>query len=56
MLTAVEPMQWIEQFGRWSMEEFVAESQDMRDVYHLSQGRGKLRTGRSYAICDHSLS
>jgi len=32
MLTAVELMQWIEQFGRWNVQEFLAKSQDMRDV------------------------
>ena len=32
MLTGVELMQWIEQFGRWSVQEFVAQRQDMRDV------------------------
>jgi hypothetical protein len=32
MLTGGELMQWIEQFGRWNVQEFVAKSQDMRDV------------------------
>jgi len=32
MLTGVELMQWIEQFGRWNVQEFVAGSQDMMDV------------------------
>jgi hypothetical protein len=32
MLTGVELMQWIEQFGRWNVQEFLAKSQDMRDV------------------------
>ena len=32
MLTLVELMQWIEQFGRWNVQEFVAGSQDMMDV------------------------
>ncbi len=32
MLTGVELMQWIEQFGRWNVQEFVAKRQDMRDV------------------------
>jgi len=32
MLTGVELMQWIEQFGRWNVQEFVAKSRDMRDV------------------------
>ena len=32
MLTGVELMEWIEQFGRWNVQEFVVESRDMRDV------------------------
>jgi uncharacterized protein YpiB (UPF0302 family) len=32
MLTGVELMQWIEQFGRWNVQEFVAKSRDMTDV------------------------
>ncbi len=32
MLTGVELMQWIEHFGRWHVQEFVAKRQDMRDV------------------------
>jgi hypothetical protein len=32
MLNDVELMQWIEHFGRWNVQEFVAKSQDMRDV------------------------
>jgi hypothetical protein len=32
MLTGVELMQWIEQYGRWNVQEFVANSRDMRDV------------------------
>jgi hypothetical protein len=33
MLRDVELMLWIEQFGRWNVQEFVAKRQDMmRDV------------------------
>jgi len=32
MLTDGELMLWIEQFGRWNVQEFVAKRQDMRDV------------------------
>jgi hypothetical protein len=32
MLTGVELMQWIENFGRWNVQELVAKRQDMRDV------------------------
>ena len=32
MFAGLELMQWIEQFGRWNVQEFVVESRDMRDV------------------------
>ena len=32
MLTGVELMQWIEHFGRWNVQKFVAKSQNMGDV------------------------
>jgi len=32
MLTGVELMQGIEQYGRWNIQEFVTRSQDTRDV------------------------
>ena len=32
MLTGAELMQWIEQFGRWNVQEFLVKRQDMRDV------------------------
>jgi len=32
MLSDEEVMLWIEQFGRWTVQEFVAKSQSMRDV------------------------
>ncbi len=32
MLTGVELMQGIEQFGRWNIQEFIARSQDTKDV------------------------
>jgi hypothetical protein len=32
MLTGVELIQWIEQFGRWNVQELVAQREDMRDV------------------------
>ena len=32
MLSDVELMQWIEHFGRWNVQEFVARRQDMSDV------------------------
>ena len=32
MLSDAELMLWIEQFGRWNVQEFVTKSQDMRDV------------------------
>ncbi len=32
MLIGIELMQWIEQFGRWNVQEIVAKSHDMEDV------------------------
>lgn len=32
MLTGIKLMQWIGQFGRCNVQEFLAKSQDMRDV------------------------
>ena len=32
MLTDVELMLWIEHFGRWNVQELVANRQDTRDV------------------------
>ena len=32
MLTGVDLMLWIEQFGRWNVQELVAQRQDIRDV------------------------
>ena len=32
MLTGVELMQGIEQFDRWNIQEFIARSQDTKDV------------------------
>jgi hypothetical protein len=32
MLTDGELMQWIEQFGRWNVQEFVAKSRYMTDL------------------------
>jgi len=32
MLSGVELMQWIEHFGRWNVQEFVARRREMGDV------------------------
>ena len=32
MFPGLELMQWIEQFGRWNVQELVAQREDMRDV------------------------
>jgi uncharacterized protein YpiB (UPF0302 family) len=32
MLTGVELIEWIVQFGRWNVQEFVVKGRDMRDV------------------------
>ena len=32
MLKGVELMQWIEHFGRWNVQDFIAKSRNMKDV------------------------
>ena len=46
MLTGVELMQWIEQFGRWNVQEFVVESRDMRDVLTYLKAERSLELAR----------
>ena len=54
MLTGVELMQWIEQFGRWNVQEFVAKSQDMRDVliYLRAERSLELAKGMPFVTVD----
>jgi hypothetical protein len=47
MLTGVELIQWIEQFGRWNVQEFVAKSRDMRDVLTYLKVERSLEFGKA---------
>jgi hypothetical protein len=46
MLTEVDLMQWIEHFGRWNVQELVAQRQDMWDVITY------LRAERSHLVIE----
>ena len=46
MLAGVGLMQWIEQFGRWNVQEFLAKSQDTRDVLTYIRVEGVLEMGK----------
>ena len=54
MLTDGELMQWIEQFGRWNVQEFVAQSQDMWDVltYLRAERSLELAKGMRFVTSD----
>ncbi len=44
--TGVELMQWIKQFGRWNVQEFVANSRDMGDVLAYLKAERSLELAR----------
>jgi hypothetical protein len=46
-------MQGIEEFGRWNIQEFVARSQDTKDVLTIQSG--EVRNGEGHAIHDADL-
>ena len=46
MLTGVELMEWIEHFGRWNVQEFVAKSQNMRDVITYLRAERRLELAK----------
>jgi hypothetical protein len=54
MLNDVDLMQWIEHFGRWNVQEFVAKSQDMRDVltYLKAERSLELAKGMQFVTSD----
>jgi hypothetical protein len=54
MLTGVELMQWIEQFGRRNVQDFVVKSQNRRDVLiYLKAERGlELAKGMPFVTAD----
>ena len=50
MLTDGELMQWIEHFGRWNVQEFVARRQDMSDVLTYLRAERSLELSKIMAF------
>ncbi len=50
MLTEVELMQWIEHFGRWNVQELVAQRQDMWDVITYLRAERSLELSKGMAF------
>ena len=50
MLTGEELMQWIEHFGRWNVQEFVAQRQDMWDVITYLRAERSLELSKGMAF------
>jgi hypothetical protein len=46
MFTGLELMQWIEQFGRWNVQELVAQREDMSDVITYLRAERSLELAR----------
>ena len=55
MFTDVELMQWIEQFGRWNVQEFVAKSQDMWDVLTYLRAERSLELAKGMRFVTEDL-
>ncbi len=50
MLTEIELMQWIEDFGRWNVQELVAQRQDMWDVITYLRAERSLELAKGMAF------
>jgi len=50
MLTEVELMQWIEHFGRWNVQELVAQRQDLWDVITYLRAERSLELAKGMAF------
>ena len=50
MFTGEELMQWIEHFGRWNVQELVAQRQDMRDVITYLRAERSLELAKVMAF------
>jgi hypothetical protein len=46
MFTGLELMQWIEQFGRWNVQELVAQREGMSDVITYLRAERSLELAR----------
>ena len=50
MFTGLELMQWIEQFGRWNVQELVAQREDMSDVITYLRAERSLELAKVMAL------
>ena len=50
MLTEVELMQWIEHFGRWNVQELVAQRKEMWDVITYLRAERSLELAKVMAF------
>ncbi len=50
MFTEVELMEWIEDFGRWNVQELVAKRQDMWDVITYLRAERSLELAKGTAF------
>jgi len=50
MLTEIELMQWIEHFGRWNVQELVAQRQEMWDVITYLRAERSLELAKGMAF------
>ena len=55
MLIGVELIQWIEQFGRWNVQELVARRQEMRDVITYLRAERSLELAKGMAFVTSDL-
>ncbi len=56
MLTEIELMQWIEHFGRWNVQELVAQRQDMWDVITYLRAERSLELAKGMAFVTGDLA
>ncbi len=55
MLTGVELMEWIEHFGRWNVQELVAQRRDMWDVITYLRAERSLELAKGMAFVTGDL-
>ena len=55
MFTGEELMQWIENYGRWNVQELVAKRQDMRDVITYLRAERNLELAKVTAFVTSDL-
>ena len=55
MFTGEELMEWIEHFGRWNVQELVAQRQDMWDVITYLRAERNLELTKTVAFVTSDL-